>query len=329
MVWGKKATPEEFVDNAQLRTGIKDYRKQLLLGVPVTGADLTSAINAYRLFSINGGANIDTGYLGSDAVMKLPDAQKKAYDAATVPEPLNIIWGNYYTGLGTDANGFVTSDNDAQRVVDIAKEIRKKNPTVQKDSVLRAAMGEFFSSEINKRYEGSIRQSIITSYLMQDKINKIVADPLIAAPQKDKIKLFERKRILDTFGDLLPYTMKGAMRMQDVLPDANTGNITQAFINIDIGKKMFENAGMPVNEGLTDELQSFIEAGFIQALSKIDNNINNNFGIETMEASLPPDTFKTFASTKYHAQRMVKHVTDDPYQAYLNFKALQWINSQV
>lgn len=68
---------EEFVINDELKRGVKDYRKQLLLGVPVAGADLTSAINAYRLFSINGGANIDTGYLGSDVIMKLPDTQKK------------------------------------------------------------------------------------------------------------------------------------------------------------------------------------------------------------------------------------------------------------
>ena len=328
MAWRKKAS-EEFVDDAQLRTGIKDYRKQLLLGVPVTGADLTFAINAYRLFSINGGANINTGYIGSDTVMNLSGAQRKAYNSAIVPESLNIMWGDYYTRLETDANGFVTSNNDAQKVVDNAKKIREKNPTVPRDSVLRVAMDEFFYDEIEKRNEGSIRQSIITSYLMQDKVNKVVADPLIPASQKDKIKLFERKRILDTFGDLLPYTMKGAMRMQDVLPNANTSDITQAFINIGIGKEMFKNAGMPVNEGLTNEIQSFLEASFIQAVSKIDNNVNNNFGIEAMEATLPPDTFKAFASAKYHAQRMVKHVTDDPYQSYLNYKALQWINSQV
>lgn len=239
------------------------------------------------------------------------------------------MWGDYYSGLETDANNFVTSDNDAQRIVDIAKEIRKKNPSAPKDIILKSAMYELFSDEIKKRNEGHIKQSIITSYLMQDKVNKVVNDPHVDTSQKDKIKLFDRKRILSTFDDLLPYTMKGAMRMQDVLPNATTSDITQAFVNIGIGKRMFENAGIPVNERLTDEIQSFIEAGFIQSLSKVDNNINNNFGIEAMEASLPPDTFKAFASTKYHAQRMVKHVTDDPYQGYLNFKALQWINSQM
>lgn len=337
--------PEDFRNTAAMRNAIIRYWKKLNLSTGVVGYDYAGGLGAYRSGELSQGMGLDWDQIRD---MGLPAVISTSYRNGSNPDParreFTNIWNGHYHLYRARVNGYHPTPAEVRGVVRKCRETSRKNRDAEHAAVMFSSLSNTLGNDVHKkRKEKRRRETIVNSYIAQHEvrrmtndINAVVPAPGTAYPtQADKdsalkmMKEYEGQRLVEIFDDLLPYTLKRSIELSNVLAGANhTNMILQIARTIETERQMLEDAGEPVNDAWNHEFESFLEGALTEAKAKLDPAFAARHGFVATKGRLGEQTFKRLAPEKYHAQRMVRAGTTDPFQAYLNYKFLQnWANA--